>query len=730
MIGSSGIGVVLFFLVGVLVLGVVYLVGWLVLNILRGLGWVLGSTGRLVGHSVVHVSSFLRHEVIDALHTAGAVLTAGVMTPLALLNTFMGRWGEARHYGRAVEDELGSAVRGVYRLAIGNPVRLLGLSILTEGVERRLPRVIDRAPRTMPVLDTKAFEGYEIKGTLPSGGSGARLYVARPLEDKLAELSRKGHADPGQVVIKSFAVDEGSTLPQIVRETRALEAASRLGLVLEHELEKTRFHYVMPFVPGEDLGKVTTRLHGRSAPEGLDKRRMGDVLGYAADILQSLQRFHREGLWHKDIKPTNLIVSRGHVQLVDLGLVTPLQSAMTLTTHGTEYYRDPEMVRLALRGVKVHEVDGVKFDLYSVGAVLYSMIENSFPAHGSLSRITKNCPEALQWIVRRSMADLATRYGAAEEMLADLRAVAAARDPYSLRPADLPSVQGELCGESAGLAAGPTPSPFAAPTFEPETLSTSYASTSPPTKGRRRLFSRCAPVSTPRCSRRRRARALATVAGIVVASGALASVMVQRFPDSHLAHRHTNWVPMPPSATTTQATSSPSHWLGREDRNPELERVERRIRSLQREWKNDLGPLLRRRTDRAQDAPIPQDFLVLETPGGELDREQREALEQALADYELSVLGSPSDDTSPTELDHLLASALHSVGLGDPDDDDSIDRLQAFLDTQDSLAGVLWLGAREGGEHRIARLLFNRSFEEHEPAIVVPRLANRDVELR
>ena len=31
---------------------------------------------------------------------------------------------------------------------------------------------------------------------------------------------------------------------------------------------------------------------------------------------------------------------------------------MTLTTHGTEYFRDPEMVRLALRGVKVHQVDG------------------------------------------------------------------------------------------------------------------------------------------------------------------------------------------------------------------------------------------------------------------------------------------------------------------------------------------------------------------------------------
>ena len=68
--------------------------------------------------------------------------------------------------------------------------------------------------------------------------------------------------------------------------------------------------------------------------------------------------------------------------------MTPLRSGMTLTTHGTEYFRDPEMVRLALTGVKVHEVDGAKFDVYAAGAVLFSMIENSFPAHGGLSQIT------------------------------------------------------------------------------------------------------------------------------------------------------------------------------------------------------------------------------------------------------------------------------------------------------------------------------------------------------
>jgi len=84
------------------------------------------------------------------------------------------------------------------------------------------------------------------------------------------------------------------------------------------------------------------------------------ALGFACDLISTLSTYHRGGLWHKDVKPDNIIVDGGpsaRAHLVDFGLVSSLRSAMTLTTHGTEYFRDPEMVRLALKGVKVHEVD-------------------------------------------------------------------------------------------------------------------------------------------------------------------------------------------------------------------------------------------------------------------------------------------------------------------------------------------------------------------------------------
>jgi hypothetical protein len=77
-----------------------------------------------------------------------------------------------------------------------------------------------------------------------------------------------------------------------------------------------------------------------------------------------------------------------------------------------------------------------------VGAVLYFVLENTFPAHGGLSTFGKKSPESVRWIIRRSMADYNKRYETATEMLADLDYVAAASDPFAVKPAELPSMRG------------------------------------------------------------------------------------------------------------------------------------------------------------------------------------------------------------------------------------------------------------------------------------------------
>ncbi len=430
--------------------------------------------GKIFGFTFLvlrNIFRFFGEEVADALRFLSSVLASVLFAPLVVLSIVIGRWSASRHYAGSLMDEIHAGGRSVYRFFVANPARLLGLSRALEGVEQRVPNAMAAAPtRDKPRKRVGMFEGYKIVGSLKSGGSGGKLYIAEPDEVKRAVFAKRRLGEIEQVVIKVFSLSDGSSLPQIVRESRALDAARSLGLVLEHEMAPDRFYYVMRYVPGESLAIVTQRMHAMSGNAGLDNEHLADAMGYAQDLLVALDTYHNAELWHKDVKPDNIIIDgRGkgaRAHLVDFGLVTPMRSSMTLTTHGTEYFRDPELVRQALRGVKVHQIDGSRFDVYAAGAVLFSVIENSFPAHGGLSQITRRCPEALRWIVRRAMAEYDRRYPSAAAMLADLRVVMNASDPFKVRPIDLPSVsEGDLAAAER-IETEPLPD-FGAP-FSPE----------------------------------------------------------------------------------------------------------------------------------------------------------------------------------------------------------------------------------------------------------------------
>lgn len=689
------------------ILAIVAGLAWGAWKLVQGLGFLLGHLFRGIGLLLRHVFTFVRRTLVDVVQTVGALVTAIAILPLALVNLAIGRWAASKHYGRAIEDEFVSGLHGLYRVAIGNPLRLLGLGIMLEGIERRIPDLVDRAPRSQAWGKTKGkargstdFSGYDILGALPTGGSGAQLFVARPRAETFERFRGERRAIPAEVVIKSFGLEQGSTLPQIVRESRALEAASRLGLVYEHHLEGDRFYYVMPYVRGEELSTVVSRLHGRCGAEGLGRHETALVVGYAADLLHNLERFHAGGLWHKDVKPANLIVTGERACLVDFGLVTPLASAMTLTTHGTEYYRDPEMVRLAMQGVKVHEVDGVKFDLYSAGAVLYSMIENSFPAHGSLSRITKRCPEALRWIVNRAMADIETRYASAEEMRADLNALAAASDPFAMQPAELPSFARK------GRAPQSEPlrrvEPVAAPIL-PHLDHEGDGSTAVPAHRRRR----------------RGRRVLGAAAVIAMFLIPTAVVSEHLFGRSVHVRRHGMDTPLDFATTRLYPAEREAVRMAREVL--EHSTIDDRVRALADRWRLEIGArlpdagrtaLAAAREVRPSGTPAKASagrLLLLENGMDSVATDSLRGLETALSEGGFEVV---SDDRAEDERDlNLVALARHAVGFGTPDDPDAVARLQAFLDQEPSLEAVVWVTPCEDPGCDVYRVLVRRDLD-------------------
>jgi hypothetical protein len=672
------------------------LVLWILWKALKGVLWLLGKLFRAIGAVLGGLFGFVKREIGETARVAGALVSGALLVPVAILSAIFGRMEAARHFGRALEDELVNVLLGVWRIGVAHPLRLLGLSGALEGVEGRIPDVFERAPRSAARARAGAlgFPGYEVLGSLPGGGSGAQLFLARPL----AAAHPRARELPAEVVIKSFALVQGSTLPQIVRESRALEAAGRLGLVLEHHLDEGRFWYVMRYVRGENLDTAVQRLHARSGVEGLGRAELALVLGYAQDLVRSLERFHAGGLWHKDVKPANLIVAGERAHLVDFGLVTPLASALTLTTHGTEYYRDPELVRLAMQGVKVHEVDGVKFDLYSAGAVLYTMVENSFPAHGSLSRLTKRCPEALTWIQRRAMAEIGTRYASAREMLADLAALASAADPFALAPADLPSVRGGPIPPVEPVEPFVSRDPIAEPPVsELRGARDAGALESPaPSRPRSRF---CVDTTRPVTSGARRFRRFLVAAAVVLGGLAVTRAIAER--RAFVAPAEV----LVPHVTRLDPEERHAYDVARKVlRSAELEAP---AAALAMAWNERLARLAPERAGARA--------LVLESPVNPLVPDERLALMRALTAKGFAVLGTGEDaPVEPDELD-LVGGARLAAGLGSPADDEALGRVQRYLEGVRAIDALVWV-ASEPGAGTIVRVLTRQAPRASETA--------------
>ena len=218
--GFSLFGVLLFALA--MAAGVLLLI-FVLVPLFKGVGWLIGGFFRAIGWVVAHIFQFVAGMLKDCVRFVGALIAGVVLLPLVLLNVIIGRWSAAGHFARSMKRECSVANSCVYRVVLQRPLRFLLLGGLLEGIEQRVDEAVQASPTAdQPSRRTGSYAGYTIVGSLPGGGSGAKLYIAEPDDTSRRNL-------PDRVVIKSFALTDGSTLPQIVRESRALEAARQLG---------------------------------------------------------------------------------------------------------------------------------------------------------------------------------------------------------------------------------------------------------------------------------------------------------------------------------------------------------------------------------------------------------------------------------------------------------------------------------------------------------------------
>ena len=277
------------------------------------------------------------------------------------------------------------------------------------------------------VLATGAKLGpYEILAPLGVGGMG-EVYRARD-----TRLGRN-------VAIKVLPLHLSSNPDLKVRferEARAISALNHPHICHLYDIgsQDGVDYLVMELLEGGSLAQCLAR----------DALSVEEILTYAIQISEALDRAHGKGVVHRDLKPGNVILTRDGVKLLDFGLATlepqHLAGADTRTvshpltephtTMGTIAYMSPEQAR--------GEQLDARTDLFSFGAVLYEMATCKRPFTGNTAavifdailhatptpaaRLNSKIPQELERIVAKAMQkERELRYQAATEISSDLK---------------------------------------------------------------------------------------------------------------------------------------------------------------------------------------------------------------------------------------------------------------------------------------------------------------------
>jgi pSer/pThr/pTyr-binding forkhead associated (FHA) protein/tRNA A-37 threonylcarbamoyl transferase component Bud32 len=209
------------------------------------------------------------------------------------------------------------------------------------------------------------FGKYELIKRLSEGGMGV-VFKARHIKNKLIVALK---------VMKTERVDENG-IARFKQEAWAISAFDHPNIVKVRDLAMHGgMHYIaMDFIDGEDLLAAGFKKH-------LTFWQVADIIDKLADVLSLV---HGRNIWHRDIKPQNLILdSKQEIKLIDFGIamVEREQTDATKTADGlimgTPAFLSPEQ---AARG-KMGPVDG-RADLYSLGAVMYYLLTGRRPFTG------------------------------------------------------------------------------------------------------------------------------------------------------------------------------------------------------------------------------------------------------------------------------------------------------------------------------------------------------------
>jgi eukaryotic-like serine/threonine-protein kinase len=284
---------------------------------------------------------------------------------------------------------------------------------------------------------------YEILAAIGAGGMG-EVYKARDTRlDRIVAIK----------VLPAHLADRAELRERFDREAKTIASLNHPHICTLYDTghQDGIDYLVMEYLEGETLAQ---RLLKGALP-------LEQVLQYAIEISDALDKAHRRGVTHRDLKPGNIMLTKSGTKLLDFGLAklkqgaapsdVPLSELPTAndpltaqgTILGTLQYMAPEQV-------EGKEVDA-RTDIFAFGAVVYEMAtgKKAFEGKTQASLIAKileidpapmwslqpMTPPALDRVVKRCLAkELEKRWQTASDLYEELKWIAETGSQITLVP--------------------------------------------------------------------------------------------------------------------------------------------------------------------------------------------------------------------------------------------------------------------------------------------------------